>query len=39
MNDHMTVIANPVKDKKVEFAMDKLINSDISGPRNPIRRA
>jgi hypothetical protein len=38
MNDYMTMIAKAIKDKKIELAIDKLINSDISRLKKLIPR-
>jgi hypothetical protein len=39
MNDYMTMIAKAIKDKKIELAIDKLINSDISRLKKLVPRA
>lgn len=38
MNDYMTMIAKAIKDKKIELAIDKLINSDISRLKKLVPR-
>lgn len=38
MNDYMTMIAKAVRDKRIELATDKLINSDISRLKRLIPR-
>jgi len=39
MNDYMTMIANAIKSKKIELAIDKLINSDMTRLKKLIPRS